>query len=164
MLGSTVRATIVGIQQPQYDHTQRGPMYWLILAPACVLLPAITFVVNDSDATFALTLVAVIMFTMAFSFRTLRVVDEGEMLTLRYGPIPLFRKRFNYADILAAERDRSAVIDGWGMHWVPGRGRTYNLWGFDCVRLTLRGDRTARIGTDDPENLERLLQGRIRKG
>ena len=62
---------------------------------------------------------------------------------------------------MAAEPDRSNVIDGWGIHWVPGRGWTYNLWGFDCVRLTLAGGRTIRVGTDDPRSLAQFVQTRI---
>ena len=101
--------------------------------------------------------VAAIIIAVAFSFRWLRVVDDGECLLLRFGPIPLFHKRFRYDRIVRAERDRTWILDGWGIHWVPGRGWTYNVWGRDCVRLTLAGGRTARIGTDDPEGLVRHL-------
>ena len=33
---------------------------------------------------------------------------------------------------------------------MPGRGWTYNLWGFDCVKLTL-GRKIIRVGTNDAE-------------
>jgi hypothetical protein len=57
------------------------------------------------------------------------------------------------------ERSRSAVIDGWGVLWVPFRGWTWNLWGRDCVGVDL-GERSLRIGTDDPEGLEAFVKAR----
>jgi hypothetical protein len=36
---------------------------------------------------------------------------------------------------------------------------TYNLWGFDCVKLTL-GQKIVRVGTDDAENLAKFLRER----
>jgi hypothetical protein len=44
---------------------------------------------------------------------------------------------------------------------VPGRGWTYNLWGFDCVRLTFKNGRTVRVGTDDPIGLAAFLQPKL---
>jgi hypothetical protein len=61
------------------------------------------------------------------------------------------------SDVAAA---RSSWIDGWGIHYIPGRGMTYNLWGFDCVEIDMNG-RTVRVGTDDPEGLTDFLKGRI---
>jgi hypothetical protein len=105
---------------------------------------------------------AVVTLGAAFSFRNLRIVDEGDAVAIRFGPLPTFRKRVAYADIATAERDRSSIADGWGIHWVPGRGWTYNLWGFDCVRMTLRNGKTMRIGTDDPDGLSNFLQQKVR--
>ena len=56
-------------------------------------------------------------------------------LALRFGPLPVLRKTFRYADITGVEIGRTSVIDGWGIHYMPGRGWTYNLWGFNCVKL-----------------------------
>ena len=76
-----------------------------------------------------------------------------------YGPLPLFRKRIRYADITAVEKSRSNVIDGWGIHYIPGRGWTYNLWGFDCVKLQL-DKKVVRVGSNDAENLAAFLKQR----
>ena len=78
---------------------------------------------------------------------------------MRFGPLPLFRKRIPYRDIAAVEQGRSRWIDGWGIHFVPGRGWTYNLWGFDCAELRV-GGRRLRIGTDDAEGLVSFLRQR----
>ena len=157
MLGSAAQTTFSAAHQPEYEHTRWAPICWIILLPPLAVL-LIAAILAGGRVVVPLFFVGVALTAVAFSFRSLRVVDDGDALAIRFGPIPLFRKRIPYAEIQAAERDRSSVVDGWGIHWVPGRGWTYNLWGFDCVRLTLTGGRTIRVGTDDPDGLERFLQ------
>ena len=96
----------------------------------------------------------------ALMFTTLTVRDEGQRLAMRFGPLPLLWKTVRYSDITAVEPGRSAVIDGWGIHWIPGRGTTCNLWGFGCAKLTL-GRKTLRVGSDDVDNLVAFLQQKI---
>ena len=93
----------------------------------------------------------------------LPVSDLADHLYVHFGPLALFRKRIAYSQITHVEPGRSSVIDGWGIHYVPGRGWTWNLWGFDCVVLTL-GDRTLRIGTDDVRGLTEFLQAKTLRG
>ena len=100
------------------------------------------------------------IFTQAFHHLTVR--DEDDCLAIRFGPLPLLGKRIPYADITSAEPDRTSLIDGWGVHWVPGRGTTYNIWGYGCVKLQV-GGRTIRVGSDDVENVLAFLQGKIGK-
>ena len=95
-------------------------------------------------------------------FASMTVQDEGEFLAIRYGPLPVFHRRIRYADITSVEPGRSSIIDGWGIHWVPGRGWTYNLWGFQCAMLAVRGG-IVRIGSDDVDNLVGFLHGKIEK-
>ena len=102
----------------------------------------------------------VVIVLVGTMFGYLRVWDDGDRLMVRYGPLPVFHAKIPYADMTAVEPDRSSLIDGWGIHYVPGRGWTYNLWGLDCVKI-MRGDRITRIGTDDRENLAAFLQSRI---
>ena len=105
--------------------------------------------------------VALMLILFGMAFAQLTVQDEGEFLAIRYGPLPLFHRRIPYADIRSVEPGRSSFIDGWGIHWFPGRGWTYNLWGLDCAELSVAG-RTVRIGSDDVDNLVRFLQSKIK--
>ena len=97
-------------------------------------------------------------FTQAFHYLTVR--DEGDALAIRFGPLPRLRRRIPCGRSTAVEPGRTSLVDGWGVHWVPGRGWTYNIWGFDCVKVCLER-RTIRIGSDDVENLIDFLQSRI---
>jgi hypothetical protein len=72
------------------------------------------------------------------------------------GPLPVFSKTIRYADISAIEVGLTKIIDGWGIHYILGRGWTYNIWGFGCVKLTL-GRKIIRVGTDDAEGLAKVV-------
>ena len=100
------------------------------------------------------------MFLLGLSFRQLTVEDEGERLAIRFGPLPVFVKRIFYEDIIDFEKDRTTLLDGWGIHLSLRGGWVWNIWGFDCVVLSLnRG--ILRVGTDDPDGLIEFLKARI---
>jgi hypothetical protein len=142
----------------KYEHTQRGRWHYIGLAIAIIVLAGAwgeptVFVINAC-------IVAAIFVLGGFMIGSLTVRDEGATLALRFGPLSLLRKRFRYADITAVEQDRTILIGGWGIHYVPGRGWTYNIWGFDCVKLSL-GKKIVRIGTDDAPGLAAFLRSKI---
>jgi hypothetical protein len=161
MFSSSAPATFAIPHQPEYEHTQWAPMYLLMLLPGLSVLFLAIVVSGQAEVLLVSLLASAGLVGTAYSFRKLHVVDEGDVLAIRFGPIPVFRKRIPYDRIVAAEADRTTVVDGWGIHWVPGRGWTYNLWGFDCVRLTCADGRTIRVGTDDPEGLARFLKRKL---
>ncbi|TWU62602.1 hypothetical protein V7x_43370 [Crateriforma conspicua] len=143
----------------QYSHTQKAPLHLLLFSVACLLLVIASQNVEKLAAASITALVAGVFIVLALSFRSLTVSDNGEWLSVRFGPIPLFHKRILYSAITRVEAGRSSVFDGWGIHWLPMRDWTYNLWGFRCVVLHL-GNRTIRVGTDDVEGLVRFLSQR----
>jgi hypothetical protein len=102
-----------------------------------------------------------VLVVFAMSFHTMTVRDEGDALLIRFGPLPLLGTRIRYAEITSVEPGQTSLIDGWGIHYIPCRGWTYNLWGFGCARLQL-GNRVVRIGTDDVDNLVRFLRHKVR--
>jgi hypothetical protein len=145
----------------QYHHTQRGPIYLALLAIA-VLLGVNAWLFREQWLPLVLLSGGAVCFGfLALSFRQLTVEDHGEDLAIRFGPLPVFRTQIPYASITAVEAGLSSLIDGLGIHYMPGRGWTYNLWGADCVVAHL-GDRLIRIGTDDVNDLLVFLRGKIR--
>ena len=143
-----------------YMHTQKAPLHYVLYGAGIILAVASWLGRNDTPILVPMAVAAVVMLLVAPMFGYLTVRDDGEQLVVEYGPLPLFRKRIPYAEMAAAAPARSSFIDGWGIHWGPGEGWIYNLWGFDCVKIALA--RTAiRIGTDDPANLTAFLRGKI---
>jgi hypothetical protein len=143
-----------------YFHTQRAPMYLIVVAGAMVFLSLAAVLPAPLADRIVRAVISVLLLPLAWCFKTLTVRDEGTHLAVRFGPLPVFRKRIAYAGMTDARRSRSKFVDGWGIHGVVGRGWTYNLWGFDCVEIRL-GPKIVRVGTDDPDGLAQFLKAKI---
>ena len=143
-----------------YEYTQRSPLHLLLLAGAAVFALLAQVGSQEPVGRFAMLGAAGLLVFFAACFASLTVRDEGEALALSFGPLPLFGCRIPWQDIESAEVGRTRLIDGWGIHWIPGRGTTFNLWGFDCVVLRTQG-KVVQIGTDDAENLAQVIRSRI---
>ncbi len=144
-----------------YDHTQHGHWHWLLWAIGAGCFVASWSLRQEPLGHYICLGVSLMLIAMGLSFMQLTVRDEQDGLAVRFGPLPLFSKLIRYEQIQVVEPDRTTVLDGWGIHYLPGRGTTYNIWGFGCVRLEL-DHRTIRIGTDDVENLVEFLRQQTR--
>jgi hypothetical protein len=142
-----------------YQHVQKGYLHWVLYASALVTLALLGLPQIPTVMIIVVIGAALLLVVFGLSFKTMAVADEGDHLSVRYGPIPLFHKRLAYEFISDAHPARSRWIDGWGIHYIFGRGWTYNLWGFDCVEFQYK-DRPCRIGTDDVQGLTDWLRSR----
>lgn len=143
-----------------YAHTQHGPLSWILALLGVVGCAMALASLGDPAIALISGLFGTVMLALALCFGSLTVTDEGACLLVRFGPLPLARKRVAYGAIRSAEPARSSFIDGWGIHYVPGRGWTYNLWGTECVALDVNG-RTIRIGSDDSQRLACFIRTKI---
>lgn len=142
-----------------YEHTQRAPLYLLLIVIGASMLVAGWQ--SPGAARTLLLVTGALVLLLAAAFRELTVRDESDHLLMVFGPLPLFRRRVPYADIEDAQRGRTTILDGWGIHLSPRGGWTWNLWGFDCVDVRLSRGRRLHIGTDDPDGLAEFLKSRI---
>lgn len=144
----------------RYSHTQTGWLHFLlwILAAAAVVA---SFLADDPLVATLLGAQGCLLGLVGACFARLTVQDEGARLAIRFGPVPLFARTVPFAAIRSVRRARSHVIDGFGIHWVPLRGWTWNLSGFDCVELELEDGRRLRIGSDDADLLARHVESRL---
>lgn len=140
-----------------YSHTQTSPIHWVVAGVALLLAMAAIASAGIPAVAITLGVSALIVAVLAFCFASLTVEGRDDELFVRYGPLPFFRTRIRLVEVDWFERERTTWLDGWGVHYVPGRGWTYNLWGFDCVRFEIAG-RTVRVGTDDPDGLIAYLE------
>jgi hypothetical protein len=144
-----------------YFHTQKAPLCLLVYALAVVFL-ALGWVVQDAPPIpWLFPPIGLLMFVVAASFHHLTVEDQGDVLSIRFGPVPLFRKTVPYNEIKSVETGRTLLLDGLGIHMSIRGGWVWNIWGRDCVVVHFRNGGTLRIGTDDAEYLARFLEGKI---
>ncbi len=148
------------IADMSYTHTQHGCWHYVLFALTAVTLVGAWLARGVPPVVIVNLVIAAILALSGLVFGSLTISDEGDYLVLRFGPLPLLRKSIRYADITGVKFGQTRVIDGWGIHYFPGRGWSYNVWGFDCVRLTL-GRKIIRVGTDDAEGLATLLRERV---
>lgn len=146
----------------RYAHTQTAPLNWILSVLGVVMFFG-AYLATYVVAQITLLCSASVMFLAALCFQRLTIRDDGDHLLIRFGPLPVFRRRLAYRDIERVERSRTSVLDGWGVHLSPQGGWTWNLWGFDCVDVYFGRGRKIRIGTDDAEGLEAFLLHRLER-
>jgi len=143
-----------------YSHTQKAPLC-LILYGLTLASFVVAWVIGSDPASFTALAVGLVTALVASAFHHLSVIDQGDVLAIRFGPVPLFCRTVRYADIEKVEVGRTLLLDGWGIHYSIRGGWVWNIWGRDCVVVHRKKGSVLRIGTDDAENLVRFLEGKI---
>lgn len=154
-----------------YQHTQPGTLIWIVCLLALIILLVGVFMsmshlkqvgaIHPSDQTILLRLLGVMFvmgMTLALFFRLTVTVDEHYLRAV-FG-IGIIGKRIPLSDIVAIRPVTNPWWYGWGIHMIPG-GWMWNITGNQAVELKLKNGRLYRIGTDEPEALLQVIQGRI---
>jgi hypothetical protein len=144
----------------RYSHTQKAPLCLLLYGSALACF-ALARMIGSTPGGIIAVAVGLLIALLAPAFHHLAVVDEGDWLAIRFGPLPLFHRKVRYADMEKVEVGRTLFLDGWGIHYSIRGGWVWNLWGRDCVIVHWKHGGVLRIGSDDAENLARFLEERI---
>ncbi len=147
------------MQAPHYSHTQVSPVRYGLLAVIVASVAAGWNWRADFWVWFAMLCIIGLSIFLLLTMTTLTVEDEEETLWVHFGPLPLFSTWIRFDEIQEFQATRSRIVDGWGIHFIPGRGWTWNLWGLECVELQLHGS-PLRLGTNDSANLADYLKTR----
>lgn len=147
------------VAKPEYSHTQKAPLCLLVYAIAAVFLALDWFVQEAPPIPWLYPPIGLLLLVIAASFHHLTVEDQVDVLSVCFGPIPLFRRTVKYSDIVSVEVGRTLLLDGLGIHMSIRGGWVWNLWGRDCVVVQFEKG-VLRIGTDDAQKLAQFLQGK----
>lgn len=153
-------STAINVMNGIYRHTQRAPLCLLVYGTAVLFLVLGWVLRNEPAMRWVFPPVGLLMLALAGSFHYLKVEDEGDRLSISFGPIPLFRRSVKYDNIVSVEIGRTTILDGWGIHMSIKGGWVWNIWGLSCVVLRLRKG-ILRVGTDDAEQLADFLNARL---
>lgn len=147
----------------RYKHTQIG---YLMIAITLVVLVFFTWLQItaraeppsvDSGTNFAITVIMTLILFILASFSTLAVAIDRQFLKIRFG-WGLFRKKFPLSEIATVRKVKNHWYYGWGIRlWFWPKMWIFNISGFDAVELTMKNGKIYRIGTDEPEKLERSI-------
>lgn len=145
----------------EYSHTQRSPLGVTLLAGGSgTEILGIALLVRGEMIGIVLCLIGFLVISLALCFWWLKIEDQGETLRVQYGPLPIFGTSIRYESMMDVTAGQTSLIDGWGIHYIPTRGWTYNLWGWDCAIITLKNS-SVRLGTDDVEGLVEFLNSKL---
>jgi len=149
-----------GTTTPGYSHKQTAPLC-LILYGVGIVAITLAVLLGEPVGIVIAGSVSLVLVLLASCFHYLAVENQGDVLVVRFGPVPLFRRTVRYADIGSVEIGRTLLLDGWGIHLSVRGGWVWNLWGRMCVVIHFKDGGTLRIGTDDAENLVGFLEGKV---
>mgnify|MGYP006444106171 CR=1 FL=1 len=94
------------------------------------------------------------LLTVLFSSLTTEVTDHE--FRFHFGP-GFWRHAFSLDTIRSVEVVRNPIWYGWGIRYTPS-GWLYNVSGRSAVEVDLGSEGVIRVGTDEPEQLARVLQ------
>ena len=136
-----------------YRHTQTGYLMLAFCAVAFALLMVLLPI--GSPGVTGLWLALVILGLTGFLFGSLTTEVGPVQVRLWFGP-GLIRKSFALAEVASCSVVRNPWYYGWGIRRIPG-GWLYNVSGAGAVELRLQSGGLARIGSDEPEALQRAI-------
>jgi len=140
-----------------YKHTQMTG--WAIIGPVGIAIIA-TFYFWFAQGHLASLIIGLVLLIVLFLFISLSVVVDDESIRTWFGP-GLIRKRIPLSEVKSAEPVRNKWYYGWGVRYIPG-GMMYNVGGLDAVELVFDNGGKFRIGTDEPQQLNAVIQQRLR--
>lgn len=149
-----------------YRHTQRSPALLVLpLFAAAVPLAILVFgPVASAPAGMKIVLVvtALVLVATSAAFSSLTIAVADGRLSWHFGP-GVVRKSVPVAEVVAAERTRTRLWEGWGIHFTT-RGWLYNVAGRDAVLITRRDGSRFMLGSDEPEALVQAIRGAVGSG
>lgn len=141
-----------------YKHTQFGYLIATLLIIGMIL---ILFLMKFYGFDWIAFIVLIILVICLFLFSTLTISINNDILKISFG-IGLIRKEFLLKDIESCRIVKNPWYYGWGIRLTP-YGWLYNVSGFYAVEIKLKTGERYRIGTDAPYELEKVINGIIRK-
>jgi hypothetical protein len=148
--------------EPTYRHTQTGWVVLVALEAMVVVLAVfmLTIGIEEPTAAIGLSVCMLALILGIASFSTLTVTIDDVELSFAFGPLHFIRRRIALRDVSSCTAVRNSWYYGWGIHFTP-RGWLYNISGWRAVEVTLKSGKIFRIGTDEPEELERAVRKAI---
>jgi hypothetical protein len=140
-----------------YWHRQTAPLCLVLYALAAFFIALGWALRQEPALAVVLPIAGGVVALLGAAFHHLTTEDQGDHLSIRFGPLPLFRTTLRYEQIRSLELGRATSI---GIHWTLGSS-TWNLWGRDCLVIHYKHGGVFRLGSDDAENLARFIRMRM---
>ena len=141
-----------------YQHTQIGYLAIILLAIVLLFIASFMAVYGFNWIAFVFLIILGVCLVL---FATLTVLIEEDVLEIRFGP-GVIRKKFPLKDIESCQIVKNPWYYGWGIRLTP-HGWLFNVSGFYAVEISMKTGKKYRIGTDVPNDLEKVIQQSIER-
>lgn len=146
-----------------YKHTQIGYLTIFVTTAVFALFSWTHMMARaeppsiNSGSNLLVTAIMVFVLLLLVSFWALNIEITQEKILIKFG-YGFVRKSFNLSDVVSAKSVKNKWYFGWGVRrWFWPKMWIYNVSGFDAVEIVLKNGNIHRIGTDEPEKLERAI-------
>ncbi len=142
-----------------YKHTQIGHLMIFIL---CALAIYFWFILEQIGKDPILITILILVLFLIASFSTLTVSINESHLRIKFG-YGIAKKSFDLRKITSAKKVKNHWYYGWGIRvWFWPYMWIFNISGFDAVEIKMKNGKIYRIGTDEPDDLERAINQAIK--
>lgn len=142
-----------------YRHTQAG---WTILAFFLAGLLVVAAIALPREGTLLVSLVLVFLGILGVLFHSLTVTVDDQSVRWHFGP-GFWEREMPLETIESVKQASNKWYYGWGIRKIP-HGWLYNVSGLSAVEVRAKSGRLVRLGTDQPEALERAIESRLHAG
>ncbi len=130
----------------------------------CLIIEAVLLwaIINNPDGISFLGIFISnsIPLVILFLFYKMEVKVAGHNISIKFG-VGLFRKTIAIQAIKAVKLTQNSLFVGWGIRYTPDY-TLYNVGGKNAIELVMKnGQRSIRIGCDDPILLFNFLNSKI---
>jgi len=143
---------------PRYQHTQTG---YLVIISLTLLLLFIAGLSDIYDSSAVAVVVLIILGVSLGLVSTLTIIIEEEKLKIKFG-VGIIQKKFLLKDIVSCQVVKNPWYYGWGIHLTP-HGWLFNVSGSDAIEIKMGNGKQYRIGTDVPDELNKVIQQFIKR-
>lgn len=141
-----------------YRHRQIGSLM-IVAFSACIILLAVLLCVVEFN--WIAVAVGGVLLVCLLAVWSLTVVIDEDTLHIRFGS-GIVRKTLPLRNIESCRSVRNPWYYGWRIKWIP-RGWVFDVSGFRVVEVVMNTGKRYRIGTDEPEALERAIRRSIER-
>ncbi len=141
-----------------YKHRQPG--YVIMIVTAAIFIYSSEYVINGrySSLEFIIILATILVCLIFFFSQTVEISHDTVKISMGIG---IIKKRIDLNSITGSKVVKNRWYTGWGIRFIP-RGMMFNVSGLYAVELELASGNVFRIGTDDPDNLNSIIQNSIK--
>lgn len=147
--------------KPLFTEDQRFNQWWLwvlLLASSTVTIIILYKEFLDSTSTHSSLSTLVILFLVILLFVFLRLKTTITQKSIHLAYFPFAWKTININDINSMEVINYGFVGGWGIRLWTSYGTVYNVRGNKGLHIKLKNGKQLIIGTQKPEELEKVIQ------